>query len=69
MTVAEDGDPETRYLWRRSGVANSKVTIEWDIPSDIPAGEYRLRHSGHWKSGWTGAISPYSGSSRTFTVY
>lgn len=68
VTVAEDGDPETRYLWRRSGVANSKVTIEWDIPSDIPAGEYRLRHSGHWKSGWTGAISPYSGSSRTFTV-
>ncbi len=68
VTVARDGDPETRYIWRRSGVANSKVSVEWDIPADAPTGEYRLRHSGHWKSGWTGAISSYSGASRSFTV-
>jgi hypothetical protein len=25
-------------------------------------------HSGHWKSGWTGAIASYTGTSRSFTV-
>ena len=69
VTVARDEDPETRYIWNRSGIANSKVTIEWDIPSDVATGTYRLRHLGHWKSGWTGAISPYSGKSRSFEVY
>jgi neutral ceramidase len=68
ITVARDWDPETRYVWRRDGIANSKVTIEWDIPADAVAGQYRLVHSGHWKSGWTGAISSYQGFSRTFTV-
>lgn len=68
VTVARDWDPETRYIWQRDGVANSKVTIEWDIPLDATPGQYRLLHSGHWKSGWTGAIAAYSGTSRTFTV-
>lgn len=68
VTVARDWDPETRYIWQRDGIANSKITIEWDIPLDAPTGQYRLVHSGHWKSGWTGAISAYSGNSRTFTV-
>jgi neutral ceramidase len=68
VTVARDWDPETRYIWRRDGIANSKVTIEWDIPSNATPGQYRLVHSGHWKSGWTGAISSYTGTSRTFTV-
>lgn len=68
VTVARDWDPETRYIWQRDGIANSKITIEWTIPMDTPAGEYRLRHAGHWKSGWTGAISSYSGTSRSFTV-
>jgi neutral ceramidase len=68
VTVARDWDPETRYIWQRDGIANSKITIEWAIPLDAPTGQYRLVHSGHWKSGWTGAISAYSGNSRTFTV-
>ncbi|HWN68118.1 MAG TPA: neutral/alkaline non-lysosomal ceramidase N-terminal domain-containing protein [Haliangium sp.] len=67
-TVARDWDPETRYIWQRDGIANSKVTIEWDIPQSATPGQYRLVHSGHWKSGWTGVISPYTGTSRTFTV-
>jgi neutral ceramidase len=68
VTVARDWDPETRYIWQRDGIANSKITIEWDIPADAAPGQYRLVHSGHWKSGWTGAISAYTGNSRTFTV-
>jgi len=67
-TVAHDWDPETRYLWARDGAAFSKVTVEWDIPTDAPSGEYRLVHRGHWKSGWTGAITPYMGISRSFVV-
>jgi neutral ceramidase len=66
--IARDGDPETVYHWRRSGVANSKVTISWTIPDDAAPGQYRIRHFGNWKSGWTGAISPYEGTSRVFTV-
>ncbi|HQG66293.1 MAG: neutral/alkaline ceramidase [Smithella sp.] len=68
VTVANDWDPETRYYWKRSGTANSKITIEWDTTDAVP-GTYRIRHYGHWKSGWTGAITPYEGVSRTFTVH
>lgn len=68
VTVANDWDPETRYYWKRSGVAYSKITITWDTTHAEP-GTYRIRHYGHWKSGWTGAITPYEGVSRTFTVY
>jgi len=67
-TVSNDWDPETVYKWKRSGVANSKVTITWKIPADTPPGQYRIRHFGNWKSGWTGAISGYEGASRVFTV-
>lgn len=66
--VAFDWDPTTRYLWKRDGVANSKITIEWTIPASATAGEYRLRHIGYWKSGWTGKISRYEGATKSFAV-
>jgi neutral ceramidase len=66
--VAYDWDPETIYHWQRSGVANSKVTISWNIPANAAPGQYRIRHFGNWKSGWTGAISPYEGVSNIFFV-
>jgi neutral ceramidase len=68
ITVARDWDPETRYEWKRDGIANSQVTIRWAIPSNATIGNYRIRHYGHWKSGWTGKISSYTGTSRTFSV-
>lgn len=68
VTVASDWDPETKYQWARDGVANSLVTIKWSIPTNATSGTYRIRHYGNWKSGWTGAISAYSGTSRSFTV-
>jgi len=67
-TVANDWDFETTYTWRREGIANSRVEVEWRIPANAQPGTYRIRHFGHWKSGWTGAISAYSGTSRTFQV-
>ena len=65
---ADDGDWSTRYRWQREGVANSNATITWTIPTDTPPGTYRLVHHGDWKSGWTGAITPFTGATRTFVV-
>ncbi|ONI86811.1 alkaline ceramidase [Saccharothrix sp. ALI-22-I] len=65
---ADDGDWSTRYRWQREGVANSNATITWTIPAGTPAGTYRIVHHGDWKSGWTGAITPFTGTTRTFTV-
>ena len=68
VAVAQDWDWETSYQWRREGIAYSVVDVVWRIPAGTPAGSYRLRHDGHWKNGWTGAINPYTGVSRAFRV-
>jgi len=68
VTVAQDWDWETSYQWRREGIAYSVVDVVWRIPAGTPVGSYRLRHDGHWKNGWTGAINPYTGVSRAFRV-
>lgn len=68
VSVAQDWDWETTYQWRREGVAYSVVDVVWRIPLDMPVGTYRLRHDGHWKNGWTGAITPYTGLSSAFRV-
>ncbi len=65
--VARDWDPETKYLWKRNSVAYSKITIEWNT-KNAAAGTYRIRHYGHWKSGWTGKIKAYSGETDTFVL-
>lgn len=66
--VADDGDWSTRYRWARVGVANSEATITWTIPGDVAPGRYRVVHHGDWKSGWTGEITAFTGTSRPFTV-
>ncbi|MFB0565300.1 MAG: neutral/alkaline non-lysosomal ceramidase N-terminal domain-containing protein [Candidatus Aminicenantaceae bacterium] len=70
IPVVYDWNPETIYRWERSGLAQSKITIEWTIPQDedFKTGEYRIRHFGHWKSFWSKEIISYSGTSRTFRV-
>ena len=68
VAVALDWDWETSYQWRREGIAYSVVDVVWRIPAGTPVGSYRLRHDGHWKNGWTGAINPYTGVSRAFRV-
>ncbi|MDF3821351.1 neutral/alkaline ceramidase [Leptospira sp. 96542] len=65
--VARDYDPSTTYKWQRDGIAYSKITTTWNTTS-FPSGTYRIRHRGHWKSGWTGAISPYQGVTNQFVV-
>jgi neutral ceramidase len=68
VPVADDGDWSTIYRWARSGLANSLAKISWTIPSDTPAGTYRIVHNGDYKNGWTGQIHPFTGRTRTFTV-
>ena len=66
--VYTDNYFSTILRWKRKGIANSIVTIEWDIPSDQAAGVYRIKYFGDYKSGWTGDIEAFSGVSREFTV-
>jgi neutral ceramidase len=68
ITISYDWDPETIYKWKRDSVAFSKITCTWTIPETTTSGTYRIQHSGHWKSGWTGKISSYTGTSQSFTV-
>jgi neutral ceramidase len=67
--VAWDSMPETAYYWHRTptGVAVSAVEIHWVIPADAAPGNYRITHSGKWKS-QGGNLADYTGTSRTFTV-
>jgi neutral ceramidase len=72
VPVARDLDWETKYLWKRIACVPtfgcSHVTVLWDIPADTVPGIYRIRHFGHWKSGWDGHIRAYKGTSREFRV-
>jgi neutral ceramidase len=68
VRVARDNDPTTTFRWRRDGIAYSRITVTFDTSGAAP-GTYRLRCRGHWKSGWTGALTPYEGVTSAFTVY
>lgn len=65
--VADDGDWETTYRWERTGLADSKATITWRIPAAAAPGTYRVVHHGDAKS-VTGTITPFTGTSRAFSV-
>lgn len=64
---ADDGDWDTKYHWRREGSNASVARITWDVPTDAPAGTYRIQHFGNWKNP-AGVVSPFTGTSAEFTV-
>ncbi|MCZ6702375.1 MAG: neutral/alkaline non-lysosomal ceramidase N-terminal domain-containing protein, partial [Ignavibacteria bacterium] len=66
-TIFTDKEPCTIYKWNRDFVANSKITITWNIPENTEPGEYRICHYGNSKN-LSGEISSYEGKSRTFNV-
>lgn len=68
IQVAVDNDWETKYAWERVGISASKATISWEIPQDAKPGYYYIVHNGDYKNGWTGKISAFSGTTRTFEV-
>ncbi|MEJ2617056.1 MAG: neutral/alkaline non-lysosomal ceramidase C-terminal domain-containing protein, partial [Ignavibacteriaceae bacterium] len=67
IPIYNDHDPCTIYRWERDFVANSKVTITWNIPADTKPGQYRLCHYGDFKD-FSGKIIPYLGESNGFSV-
>ncbi|MEU4390297.1 neutral/alkaline ceramidase [Kribbella sp. NPDC023855] len=62
--IADDGDWDTTYRWTRTGLADSKATITWKATQP---GTYRIIHRGDAKA-LNGTITPFTGTSRTFTV-
>ena len=73
QTVLTENDIDTQFHWIRDTDADclacSNARLEWVVGDNLPSGTYRLKHEGHWKSGWGGGISSYSGTSRDFYVY
>ena len=71
QTILTDNDIETEFKWIRDTDADclacSNARVYWTPAADRASGTYRLKHDGHWKSGWTGNISSYSGKSDSFT--
>ncbi|WP_439887665.1 neutral/alkaline ceramidase [Pseudomonas sp. MBLB4123] len=70
QTVAGDNDWSTRFRWKRVDPiwGTSQATLEWDIDASVPAGTYRLRHSGTRKAPLTFKLHEYGGASRSFVV-
>ena len=62
--VAVDSNWETKFVWRRMGVSNSKVTITWDTSKAI-SGTYRIQHFGASKD-LLQKISHFHGTSSEF---
>merc|ERR1711991_663095 len=67
--VANDASWETRLHWKRKGLSESLVTVDWTIPEGTPAGTYRIQHFGYFKKlSVSTDIEPYSGTSSSFKV-
>uniref|UniRef100_V9IKI9 Neutral ceramidase n=2 Tax=Apis cerana TaxID=7461 RepID=V9IKI9_APICE len=69
LPVATDANWETKFEWQRMSMVlgSSQVTITWQVPEDIKAGEYRIRHNGYYRY-ILGGIFPYYGVSNHFQV-
>jgi neutral ceramidase len=67
VRVADDGDWSTKLRWRKHGSAGSHITITWDIPVDVEAGEYRIVYHGDVVDG-SGSLTPFTGRTSPFTV-
>ncbi|MFW0110984.1 neutral/alkaline non-lysosomal ceramidase N-terminal domain-containing protein [Rothia sp. P5766] len=67
VRVAADNDPNTKFHWRRHWAAQSRVSIEWQVPEEALPGTYRLVYYGDSKQA-NGKITPFTGTSREFKV-
>jgi neutral ceramidase len=64
--VADDGDWETKLHCRKDG-GGSRITITWDVPSQVAPGEYRVRYHGD-ASDDAGRLTTFTGTSPSFEV-
>jgi neutral ceramidase len=65
--IADDSDWATKFRWRRSGRAGSRVTVEWSVPSDATPGRYRLLYRGDVLEAG-GTLRPFTGTTEPFDV-
>jgi neutral ceramidase len=65
-TVSTDSEWQTIYRWKREYLSVSTAQITWTVPADAQPGTYRIVHHGDAK-GLT-RTTPFTGTSRTFTV-
>lgn len=49
--VATDANWETKFKWTRTSMilGRSEITFYWEIPIDMPNGEYRIKHKGYYR--------------------
>jgi neutral ceramidase len=64
--VAWDAMPETKVMWIREGIAESKVVVFWTIPENAQPGTYRIHHFGTYKD--LAGLHNYSGSTTPFMI-
>jgi neutral ceramidase len=67
VSVADDGDWETRFHWRRTRRAESEIAISWDIPAGVAPGRYRIHYRAEAKDA-RGLLHPFTGTSPDFAV-
>lgn len=67
VNVSGDNDPSTKFIWKRYLAAQSRVTIEWQVPADAVPGTYRLVYFGDSKQ-LSGKITPFTGITAEFRV-
>jgi neutral ceramidase len=67
VTVRDDGDWDTRFVWRQGLKGESEATVSWDIPEDAPPGQYRIRYLGEAKDD-RGVLHAFDGASPVFAV-
>ena len=75
--VARDGDWEVKCRWTRlttdgdkgdEPLAAHRFTVEWDVPSDIEPGTYRITHYGCYRAETDGQLHEFETRSRSFEV-
>jgi neutral ceramidase len=66
VRVADDGDWSTKLHWRKQD-GGSRITITWDVPTDVIPGEYRISYHGDTADA-AGRVAPITGTSPTFKV-
>jgi neutral ceramidase len=75
--VATDRDPELTFIWNTSSnlvdtelnrVGPSTAEAIWNIPRDMPAGTYRIRHEGVYRLSSSDPPTPYEGLSSAFQI-
>ncbi|RYP12025.1 hypothetical protein DL767_011531 [Monosporascus sp. MG133] len=70
VRVRDDSDWFLVYAWKRTNtlLGHSEVTISWETEPDAEPGTYRLKYYGDAKALVGGRITPFDGTSNSFTL-